>query len=298
MEKLQYLDRATGKLCTEVIFMESQMRFLYENPLGFWLFDRWFNYPWICKLCAQWQSLPWSKRQIQPFMAQYQIDPAELAIPIADFPHFNAFFARQLRPGSRTFHADPQILLSPADGKILVYPQLAEAMRLPIKGIGLSLTALLESTALASLYQQGAAAIIRLAPADYHRFHFPTTGIADRARILKGRYYAIHPIALNQVPDAFCRNQRSITLLDSPTFGQILLMEVGAFCIGTIAQTYAPGQVEIGQEKGFFQFGGSTIVLLFEADRIQFDLDLVQNSQIHLETQIKAGEKIGQAIRP
>jgi phosphatidylserine decarboxylase len=294
---LYYIDRKTGQRCTETIFMEPALRFFYANPMGIWLFDRGLNYPWICWLCAQWQSLPWSKRRILPFVIQHQIDATEFAMRVAEFDHFNAFFCRHLKPGSRPFEADSHILQSPADGKILVYPRLSDQATLPIKGIGFSLTALLNSANLATAYHQGAVAIVRLTPADYHRFHFPISATAGLSHLIRGRYHSVHPIALNRVPDAFCRNQRSITHLDSPLFGPVLMIEVGAFGIGTIRQTYERGAVNAGQEKGFFQFGGSTIVLLFQRDRIQFDADLVQHSAAQLETQIKAGNPIGQAVR-
>lgn len=296
MLELKYVDRRTGEYCTEVIFMEAGLRLLYENPLGIWVFNRWLNQAWICWLCAQWYSLSWSRRQIVPFMQKHHIDAAEFATSIADFPHFNAFFARQLHPESRPFIARKHTLMSPSDGKILVYPDLADLAALPIKGIGMSLASLLASQALADRYQSGAAAIIRLAPADYHRFHFPTDGMVDRSQLLPGRYHSVHPIALHQVPDAFCQNQRTITSIHSEQFGTFLMIEVGAFCIGTIIQTHSPGAIVAGQEKGFFQFGGSTIVLLFQPDRIQFDADLVRYSVMGLETQIQAGEAIGQAI--
>jgi phosphatidylserine decarboxylase len=293
---LHYIDRKTGQRCTETIFMEPALRFFYEHPLGIWLFDRGLNYPWVCWLCAQWQSLPWSKRRILPFMIQHQIDPTEFASKVEEFAHFNDFFCRHLKPSSRPFEADPQILRSPADGKILVYPQLSETTKLPIKGMGQSLAALLDSAHLAAVYQQGTAAIIRLTPADYHRFHFPIDATVGPSQLIRGRYHSVHPIALNRVPDAFCRNQRSLTQLDSPIFGSALMIEVGAFGIGTIRQTYERGAVNAGQEKGFFQFGGSTIVLLFQRDRIQFDADLIQHSAAELETQIKAGNPIAKAV--
>jgi phosphatidylserine decarboxylase len=293
---LNYYDRATGELRTEAIFMEAGLRFLYENPLGIWLFDRWLNAAWICWLCAQWQSLPRSRRRIQPFVTQYDIDLTECATPIEEFPHFNAFFARALRPGARSFVADRDRCLSPADGKVWVLPQLSPAMRLPIKGIGCSLDALLASADLAANYNHGAIAIIRLTPADYHRFHFGIAGIAAPSQVIRGRYHSVHPIALEQVPEAFCRNQRMITAIDSPQLGRVLMIEVGAFCIGTIRQTYAPGPIQPGDEKGYFQFGGSTIVLLFLSDRIRFDPDLVRYSAGGWETQIQAGNILGQAI--
>jgi phosphatidylserine decarboxylase len=293
---LHYIDRKTGQRCTEEVFMESALRFFYEHPLGIWLFDHGLNYPWICWLCAQWQSLPGSRHRILPFVIQHQIDPTEFATAIADFSHFNDFFTRRLKPSSRPFKAPPQILLSPADGKILVYSSLADKTKLPIKGMGLSLAALLNSADLATAYHQGAAAIIRLTPADYHRFHFPIAASVKRSHHLRGGYHSVHPIALNRVPDAFCRNQRSLTRLESSLFGSVLMIEVGAFGIGTIRQTYRRGVVKAGQEKGFFQFGGSTIVLLFQRDRIQFDADLLQHSAAQLETQIKAGNSIGRAV--
>ena len=162
-----------------------------------------------------------------------------------------------------------------------------------VKGAWLNLESLLASKTMSQTYANGSAMIVRLAPYDYHRFHFPVNGEANDARTIKGEYHSVHPIALGKVPDVFCRNKRNVTELFSDNFGRIAYIEVGAITVGSIVQTYIPGMVTKGQEKGYFQYGGSTIILLFEPNAIAFDEDLIRDSEQNIEVSVLAGSQIG-----
>ncbi len=288
-----YRDRQTRKLITENIFAENTLRWLYEDSLGFQVFQYFLNHQVFCWLYGKLQELPSSRKKIPDFVAKYQIKMEEAELAIADYPHYNAFFYRQLKPEARPIPQDSSIFCAPAEGKVLVYPRLTTATHLPVKTATITIESLLASTELAKPYHHGSALIVRLAPYDYHRFHFPDDGLAQPTQNIKGEYHSVNPIALTKIPDVFCRNKRSVTEFDSQNFGKIAYIEVGAICVGSIIQTFTPGQVKKGQEKGYFKFGGSTVVLLFEPGAIVFDEDLITDSADQIEVHVQALSKIG-----
>ena len=291
--EVSYRDRQTGKIVTEKIFAETTLRWLYESFWGFQVFNLLLNNYWFCWLYGKSQDLAPSRYKISDFARQYQINEAEIELPLSEYRSFNAFFSRRLKPTARTFSNNADVFCAPGDGKVLVYPQLTSETRIPVKGADLTLESLLNCKILAQTYSGGAALIVRLAPYDYHRFHFPDQGQAHPPRQIKGQYHSVNPIALAKVPDIFCRNTRAVTEFNSQNFGRIVYVEVGAITIGSIVQTYTPGMVAKGQEKGYFQYGGSTLILLFEPGAIAFDQDLIRDSQQHLEVRVLAGTQVG-----
>lgn len=290
---VRHRDRRTGAVVEEPIFAESTLRWFYEHPVGRVVFDRLVNRKWFCDLYGGRMDAPGSRARIAPFVERFAIDMTEAERPLDAYASFNDFFFRTLKPGSRTWPAEPAQLGSPGDGKLLVYPRLEADTRLPIKGTACSPAALLASEADAAPFAGGTAFVLRLAPPDYHRFHFVDDGVAQATREVPGRYDSVNPIALARVPDLFCRNKRAVTLIDTARFGRMAYVEVGAITIGTIVQTFAPGAVARGQEKGYFRYGGSTVVALFEPGRVEFDADLVADAAAGLEVRVRAGEAIG-----
>ena len=146
---------------------------------------------------------------------------------------------------------------------------------------------------LAQKYQDGALLIIRLAPMDYHRFHFPVSGKLSPNKKIDGDYYSVNPYALRKKAEIFCLNKREYTILSNPLFGDVVMAEVGATMVGSIEQTFKGSFVNKGEEKGYFKFGGSTVVLLFEKSKIHIDEDLLINTAKGYETTVKMGERIG-----
>ncbi|MEL6929379.1 MAG: archaetidylserine decarboxylase [Cyanobacteria bacterium J06600_6] len=288
---VRYRDRQTGKIVTEKVFSENTLRWLYENWLGFKVLNYLLNNHLFCWLYGKSQDLPLSRRKIADFVRQYQIEPAESELLPESYASFNAFFARRLKPDARPFVQDPQIFCAPGDGKVLVYPQ--GQAQIDVKGTTFSVESLLNGELDAQTYRGGAVLILRLAPYDYHRFHFPVRGQANSTKCLNGQYHSVNPIALAKVPKIFCLNKRAITEFDSHNFGRIACIEIGAITIGSIVQTYKPGAVAKGQEKGYFQYGGSTVILLFEPNKISFDADLIRDSQANLEVRVMAGTRLG-----
>lgn len=182
----------------------------------------------------------------------------------------------------------------------MVFPTVSEATRIWIKGRQFSIARLLgpKYADEAERYQDGSLAIFRLAPQDYHRYHAPVSGVAERFVNIDGEYYTVNPQAIRSGIDVYGSNVRQVITFDTAEFGKVLAIQVGAMMVGSILTTIEDGQrVQKGDEYGFFAFGGSTIILCFEPQSVEFDEDLVRNSQASLETLVKMGVKLGRSIR-
>lgn len=291
---LHFRDRHSGQLVAERIPAEGALRWFYQTRLGYLLTLFCARRASFCRLYGWWQNRPASRRQILPFAQRFALDLAEVELPADQYPSFNAFFSRRLKPEARPFAQEPEALCAPADGKVLVCPCLGEGALLPVKGAQVSVAQILDAEEDTRPYAGGAALVVRLAPYDYHRFHFPDSGRAGPARYLGRKYHSVNPIALEREPRIFALNRRVLTFVDTDHFGRVAYVEVGAFAVGSMAQTYTPGPVARGQEKGYFQFGGSTLVLFFERGRVVFDADLVRDSAQGLEVHVQTGSRIGQ----
>lgn len=289
----RYRDRQTGSIVVERVPGQSLLRWLYNTRSGRLLFCVVLNRPLCSRLYGWWQQRAWTRRQIRPFAEHYRLDLDEIEYPLSQYSSFNDFFTRRLKPQARPCDPDPERLCCPADGKVLVYPQLAADDVLPVKSGQLAADELLAAAIDPTPYRGGAALVVRLAPYDYHRFHFPADGQAGPTQWIDGTYHSVNPIALARVPDVFHRNRRTVCELVTPAFGRIAYIEVGALNVASIVQTYSPGPCERGREKGFFQFGGSTVVLLFEPEAIAFDRDLVADSAAGLEVHVRTGASVG-----
>jgi phosphatidylserine decarboxylase len=184
-----------------------------------------------------------------------------------------------------------------------VFPEVDRAEGFYVKGAKFTLPELLgeahlppEQQPVAAGFAGGAMLISRLAPPDYHRFHFPVDGRAGEPLLIPGWYYSVHPIALRHNLHYLVENRRMVTLVESPVFGRVAMIEIGATCVGRIRQTFIPGRnMGKGEEKGLFAFGGSCVITLFGRGRIRFDADLVEQSAQQRETYAKMGERMGEA---
>jgi phosphatidylserine decarboxylase len=246
--------------------------------------------PVASRVYGSFQRAGRTRSKVESFARAVGIDPSDAARPLSSFESIDDFFARRLREGARPVDPEPTHLVSPADARVLVYPRLSGAL-LPVKGARVPLEDLLADRVLAARYERGSAIVLRLAVADYHRFHFPDSGTAGPWREAGTRLDSVHPIALASGAPSFL-NKRQVSELATERFGRIAQIEVGAICVGTIVQTYTPGPVRRGAEKGFFRFGGSTVVLVAEEGAVRFDEDLVASSGEGLETLVRVGTRI------
>jgi phosphatidylserine decarboxylase len=303
-EPIRYWHRAKKTVETEQIYGERWLRWIYGNPVGrlvLWLVVRRAVYSHL----YGWQmNKRVSSHKILPFIVAYNLDVEEFAKSVFAFKTFNEFFCRALKPGVRPIAPDTRVAVLPADGRHLVFPDVDNADGFYVKGAKFTLAELFgeaqrspEQQVLTSRFAGGAMLISRLAPVDYHRFHFPVDGRADESRLIKGWLYSVHPFALRRTLRYLVENRRMVTLLESPGFGTVAMVEIGATAVGRIRQTFIPGRsVRKGEEKGMFCFGGSCIITLFARGRIRFDDDLVEQSVQHRETYAKMGERVGEAL--
>jgi len=292
MQTITYLNRRTGEHITEQPPGESYLRFLYHHPLGQLPLELLVKRKLLSTLYGKLMDRPRSTRQIRPFVEEYQIDMQESVKSIDEFTSFNDFFYRKLRPDARPID---QGLVSPADGKLLAFENVSEVDHFFVKGEQFTLKAFLQNNNLAEKYRGGSLLIVRLAPPDYHRFHFPYAGHISKAQLIDGYYYSVSPYSLlRDFTKVFCQNKRKYATLSTPDKGDITLVAVGATMVGSIIETYDfNSKVEKGDEMGYFAFGGSSIAMLLEKDRVQIDADLLENTRNGMETAVRMGERIG-----
>ena len=287
---IRYIERDTGEVKTEKVYGEQWLNWLYHNPVGrvgLWTVAK---RKFLSSVYGEMMDRPSSASKVAPFIKEYGVD-----ITIAEkqqFTSFNDFFTRRLKPSARPIAVDSQAVASPADGKILAYENIRNA-DFYIKGVRFSVASFLMDPDLAKKYEDGSMIVFRLAPPDYHRYHFPVSGTTGKTNIkIGGSYYSVNPLALREKAEIFWLNKREYGIIKSPVFGDVIMVEVGATMVGSMIQTYTGTHVQKGQEKGYFKFGGSTVVLLFEKERITVDPDLLANTSKGLETTVKMGEQI------
>jgi phosphatidylserine decarboxylase len=185
----------------------------------------------------------------------------------------------------------------PADGRHLALQNVDGAEGFYAKGQRFDLKLFLGDEELAREFAGGALLISRLCPVDYHRFHFPVAGEAGEPRLINGFLYSVSPMALRRNLAYLWENKRMVTLVESPVFGRVAIVEIGATMVGSIVQTFVPGRaVAKGDEKGLFKFGGSCVVTLFKPGRIKLDADLLKSSAEGIEVYARMGDRLGEAV--
>jgi phosphatidylserine decarboxylase len=291
MEQIFYYDRYRNETCIEEVYGDKSLRWTYGTLAGRFslnavvkraVFSHWYG--WRMDRAR-------STKKIPGFIETYGLDAEEFVRNPEEFASFNEFFSRELKPQARPIDPSPSTAVFPADGRHLCIPDLSDCEGLFVKGEMFSLASLLVDNDLANRYAQGSLLLSRLCPVDYHRFHFPVAGTPGATRLINGPLYSVNPIALCQNIHILASNKRCITVLDSTVFGKVLLLEIGATCVGSICQTYKSGvAVAKGAEKGFFRFGGSSTITIFEPGRIRFDQDLIENSRQHRELYAHVGD--------
>ena len=291
-QPIHFINRATGELCTETVMGQSALNFAYNTLLGRCLWGMLFNTSFFSDLLGKYYDSPRSRKKIAALLQipGLQIDEAEREWHTYD--SFNDFFARKLKAGLRPAAQGDDVLCSPADGRLLVYPDIPKDADIPVKGAMRSLESLCDMPLPALKYS---VAVVRLAPIDYHRYHYPCACQNNGAPLkIKGKYHSVNPIAFQKAPDLFVENTRVVTPLNSPVFGNFYFLDVGAFGVGSIVNTAEDKKVHSKlDEKGYFKFGGSTVILIMDAQKIKFDNDLLENSAKGMEMLVRCGERIG-----
>ena len=292
---IQFFNRKTQKLETEKVYGDAFVKFLYQNPIGLVLTKTLFPKKTISKAMGLYQDTKASAKAIPEFIKLYEIPMSEYEEQT--YTSFNDFFIRKFRPGKRCFIADEDVFCAGAEARYLAVENLTAETRFPVKGIEINLAELLGPAVDAKDFLGGTLIIARLCPVDYHRFHFPVSGEQISFQELAGELDSVNPVALESLPKVLFKNERHVAIFENPVFGKIAMIEVGAMGVGRIIQEGLAQEKQLkfdkGQEKGYFLFGGSTVIWVVQPERLQLDADLVRNSGQGIETWIPLGDRLG-----
>lgn len=284
--KLQHRD---GTVTEQEDSLEKPLNFLYGTTLGRLLLKP-LTARWVSRLAGAFLSTPLSKGFIKSFIQKNGIDMSQFEE--VTYRSYNEFFSRKIKPEARPTDMDPKHLISPCDCKLTAL-SIGEDTVFTLKHTPYTVSSLLKNEELANRFRGGTALIFRLCVDDYHRYCYTADGEKTEQVRIPGAFHTVNPIANDFFP-IYKENTREYCLLDTDAFGQILVMEVGALLVGRIVNHQSGiARVTRGTEKGYFQFGGSTIVMLLPPNAAAIDQDILEASQKGLETVVRYGEKIG-----
>ncbi|XVE66507.1 hypothetical protein DITRI_Ditri08aG0084700 [Diplodiscus trichospermus] len=296
-------DRKTKRLVEELIDAKIvlSMRAIYQSKIGLGLMDKGAKeiLQSISERQGRKMSSVESAKDILKFVEFFkdQIYMAEVKYPLEHFKTFNDFFVRELKPGARpvAFIERDDVAVCAADSRLMTFKSVQDSLRFWIKGRKFSIQGLLGKEISSSTFVDGTLVIFRLAPQDYHRFHFPVSGTIEQFIDIPGCLYTVNPIAVNsKYCNVFTENKRVVSIISTAEFGKVAFVAIGATMVGSITFVKKEGDVvKKGDEFGYFSFGGSTVICVFEKDAIKIDDDLIDNSERSLETLVSVGMKLG-----
>lgn len=290
---MDYID-CNGKLHREQGVQDRLLLALYGTGIGRRIVKLLVR-PGISAIAGKFLDTGWSRCLISPFIRICRLDMSPfLRKDAKEFTSYNDFFTREINPEKRPVDPDPCHLPAPCDGKVTVYP-IGKDISFTIKNTVYTVESLLRSKRLARHFAGGYAVILRLCVDDYHRYLYPLSGEKSDNYYLPGVFHTVNPVAV-ETAGVFKENAREFTLIRNKEFGTVLQMEVGALMVGRICNYHQSGNVKRGQEKGKFEFGGSTVILLLQKDRAKIREDLLRNTAAEIETQMKMGECIAETF--
>lgn len=270
----------------------ASLRFLYETSVG-----RMLLRPLICspvsRIAGHFLDSRLSAVFVKRFIRSNNIDMSDYES--RKWRSFNDFFTRQVKDSSREICCDENAFISPCDARLSAY-RIKKTDLFEIKGVSYSVADLLENEKLADEFEDGICLVFRLAVDNYHRYCWCADGIAESTVHIKGKYHTVQPIAMRRYP-VFRENVREYTVLNSEKFGRTVQIEVGALMVGRICNNEKNGcSAKRGAEKGKFEFGGSTVVVLLQKDKAELECEFFENTENGLETNVKYGECLGTAL--
>lgn len=270
----------------------AALRYLYGRASGRLLLKIAASRP-VSQIAGRFMDSRLSRPLIAPFIRKNQIRMEDyLPLP---YPCFNDFFCRPIRPELRPLPPVESAFMAPCDGLLSAY-RITNGLVLPVKQSRYTVAELLGGDSAAEAFRDGVCLVFRLCVNHYHRYAYADAGTLIEKRFLPGELHTVRPIALAALP-VFTRNCREYCLMETEHFGLVAQVEVGAMLVGKIKNYAEPGaRFARGEEKGRFLYGGSTVVLLLERDRVELDEELFENTAQGLETPVKLGETLGYAI--
>jgi phosphatidylserine decarboxylase len=291
---ITFWNRAEKREQIEQVYGDGFVRFLYGTAPGQAIADL-FAGRAISQAYGALQASFLSRRKIQPFIRKFKIPMEEYEDP--GFQSFNDFFIRKFKPGRRVFAADSSRMPAPAEARYLAWDRIAPDQTFPVKGTHLSAAAILGvDSRLAQEFEGGPLMIARLCPVDYHRYHYPDDGSTLEHYRVGGKLHSVNPLALKANSEILATNERYVSILETRNFGKLAYVEVGAMMVGRIVQTHAWDQpFKRGDEKGYFLFGGSTVIVLGQAGKWRPDSDILEQTARNRETYVRIGDALALA---
>ncbi|BDS04980.1 phosphatidylserine decarboxylase proenzyme [Oceaniferula spumae] len=280
---------------TEQVYGEGFLQWAYGNPLGKIALHSFVKRPFFSKWYGRRMDKAVSQEKVLPFIHDYRMDAGEFADKPDSYSTFNEFFYRKLKAEARPIADAPVVF--PADGRHLGFTNIDEIEGFFVKGQKFDLSSLLDDNELSNQFKGGSLVLSRLCPVDYHRFHFPVSGTPGPTRLINGPLFSVSPIALGRNLAYLWENKRTLTRIETETMGTVLMLEIGATCVGSILQTYQPDKaMNKGSEKGYFAFGGSSTITVFEPGKVRLADDLLENSAKQIETYARMGDVMAEVL--
>lgn len=284
---MKYIDLEGNKVEKETK-QDLLLREIYTSPVGRGIMKLFVN-PIISKVGGLVLNSRLSTLLIPSFIKNNGIDLEDYVDQY--YNSYNEFFMRQIKKEKRPIDDSEDTIISPSDGKVSVYP-VSDKLVVTIKNSNYTVTSLLRNKELAKQYRGGYLVIVRLTVDDYHRYCYPVDGCKGKNIHIKGILHTVNPIA-NDYVKIYKENSREYTVIKTQKFGDIIQMEVGALMVGKISNYHQELEVTKGQEKGRFEFGGSSIVLLLDSHKVKIDNELLINTKSGYETMMRMGQVIG-----
>lgn len=267
---------------------DKLLRALYSSAAGRMLLKPLVQ-PFMSRLAGKFLSTRLSCILIPPFIRTNHIDMSDFEKK--EYSSYNDFFTRKIRPGARKLSGDENTLACPCDCYASAY-EITENRTFDVKHTEYTVRSLLKSQKLASRFEGGYALILRLTVCDYHRYAYAVSGKQSKLFQIPGTLHTVNPVAGDYYP-IYKENAREYTVIRSPQFGEVVQMEVGALMVGKIVNHKQCCDVIRGEEKGYFEFGGSTVILLLKKDAVTLRPGLLEHTRSGYETQLRLGDPLG-----
>lgn len=302
--KIQYFNRYSGQIETEKVYGDAFVKAMYKTSLGKILAPI-VTSRYLSKAYGQLQSNMFTQLKVPGFVKSYKInldeyEPGSVQVgnQTLSYRNFNEFFIRKFKPGIRVFEQTLATMPAFSEARYFGHSTINNELKVPVKGKFLGAIELIGDKKLANDFVGGPLLIARLCPVDYHRYHYPDNGTTVKAFQIKGGFHSVNPLALRMKENIFIENERRVAILQTENFGKLAYIEVGATCVGKIVQTFDEDQpFQRGDEKGYFLFGGSTVIVLGEPGFWTPSEDILTNTAKGLETYIKLGDGVATKVR-
>ncbi len=281
-----YYSRAQNKMCEESAPADKKLNFLYKTVRGRILLKTVFARRWFSFLVGRYYTSVHTGKKLKRFIGRH---PELSAYNYKDFKSFNDFFTRE---EERHCAQQEGVAISPADGLVMCF-DIDSGLTLSIKGAKYSLQELLQDAQLAQKYIGGRCFIYRLTLLDYHRYSYIDDGEICSTKYIKGALNTVRPMGTQK--DSYFKNSRCVSVFATKNFGTVANVEVGAMLVGKIKNHKSSGAFVRMEERGYFEYGGSTVIQLFEKGKITPCSDINNMSAQGVETKISTGEIIGNA---